>query len=74
MGLCPLRSTQRAALRAYAIPSSFTTKEVLRLKGVPLGMACHKEPISSTSSDTLRERLHLGFNLINYLTYKIFLV
>ena len=35
---------------------------------------CHKEARSLTGSDTLRERLHLGFNLINYLTCKTILV
>ena len=35
---------------------------------------CYKEAISSTSSDTLRERLYLNLNVINYFTCKTILV
>ena len=66
MGLCP----PLCVLTQH--PSSFTN--ALRAVGkVPFGIDI-KEPISSTGSDKLRKRLHLVFNLINYITCKTILV
>ena len=63
MGLCP----PLCVLTQH--PSSFT--DALRAVGkVPFGIGI-KEPISLTVSDTLRERLHLVFNLINYISKTI---
>ena len=74
-------------LQGFAITkyTACSTTLLLRLKEVPvvlqqrslypdkLGYASRKATFW-LYSDTLRERLHFGFNFMNYLTFKIILV
>ncbi len=59
------------AVRAYSTPTSFVATYGVRLTKCAYD---RREAISSTSSDTLRERLYLNLNVINYFTCKTILV